>query len=239
VIRLMPRIHPHIRQAMASRFLARNTHCSIKVQKGRSLWEGSMPHFLGGIVGVLAALANRNLVTGALVGIIVAKMPGVLKTMGRRKSKAKLERCIYRIYRYLSNQVSSGVHPMDALKTVYRIPRDTEIREWLISLSARLELTHDLEAAFQPFRERFRCMEVESLYTALYQGIHTGNAGDLLEKQEEYLFSKYMSRMQAETESSRYKAFFAALVFSSVLCILFAIPMIMQVGDAVNAISGP
>jgi hypothetical protein len=145
---------------------------------------------------------------------------------------------MYRIYRYLSNQISSGVKPMDAMKTVYNVPEDKELKSCLIDVSARLELTNDIEESFKVFREKFSSMETESLYLSLKQGIETGTTGDLLEKQEEYHFSKYLSRIQAETENSGYKAFIAALAFSTVICIMFVIPLLIEAGNAVALLSG-
>jgi len=176
------------------------------------------------LVGPLAVLAGSEIVIEMVV------------TNGRRKVNLKFQRYIYKIYKYLHNQISSGVKVTDAIRTVYDVIEDRELKEILIKMAARYELTLDVDAALEEFRSNFDVHEAQTLCIALKQGIETGDNQELLAKQEDMMFKKYFNYIQAETDSCRNRSLAAASVFTAIVVILIVVPMLNDVGEAVGKI---
>lgn len=154
----------------------------------------------------------------------------------RKKLNLKFQKYVYKIYKYLHNQVSSGVKVTDAIKTVYEVIDDADLRRILIRLAARYELTLDIDAALDEFRSSFALQEAETLCIALKQGVMTGDNRELLERQEDVMFKKYFNYIQAETDSCRFKSMLAAVMFSAIIVIMVAVPLLRDVADAVGNI---
>ena len=234
---LQMRLDGQFRKIMAVRRIGKTSQKSVQDGKNAA-GKKYLRQAVGIGAGLAAVLVRRRLLAGMAVWLLATRLPNILEAMEKKRKRRDIGKHIYRIYRFLSNQMSSGIKPHDALKSAFNIPEEGELRECLVDLSAKLELTNDLETAFASFRTRYASAEAESLYLCLKQGIETGMAGDLLEKLEEYYFSKYLGQMQAETENSGYRALAAAVLFSLTLCALLVIPLLMEAGHAVSAITG-
>lgn len=158
----------------------------------------------------------------------------------RRKKylELRLQRSIYKIYKYLHNQISSGIKATDAIKTMYEVIDDREIKEILVLFAARFELTLDCGSSLEELKSNFDLQEVETLCVALQQGIDTGGNREMLARQEELMFSKYFSYIQAETDSCRLRGMLAAGFFTVVVVLMIGIPMFHDVLKAVDNIFG-
>ncbi|HHW32031.1 MAG TPA: hypothetical protein GXX20_10235 [Clostridiaceae bacterium] len=160
-----------------------------------------------------------------------------LVILARKKAhNLKLQKNIYKIYKYLHNQISSGVRVTDAVKTVYEVIEDKKLRNILIRLAATYELTLDIDKALGEFKSNYDTPESETLCVALKQGVLTGDNRELLARQEDIMFNKYFYYIQAETDNCRFKSAAAVGLFCSVIVIMILIPMIMDVTDAVRRI---
>ncbi len=171
----------------------------------------------------------------AAVVLIYSVSESVISS-NKRKVNLRFQKHIYKIYKYLHNQITSGVKPTDAVRTVYETTDDNEIREILVRLAARYELTLDIDNALEELRTSFDAHEAETLCIALKQGIETGDNKDLLAKQEDIMFKKYFNYIQAETDSCRNRGVAAAAVYVAVVAAMIIIPMLDEVGQAVGKI---
>lgn len=140
----------------------------------------------------------------------------------------KFQRHVYKIYKYLHNQISSGVTITEAIKTVYQIMEDEGIKMSLIRMAATYELTTDIDLAIQEISNEYDNLEAETLAIAIRQGVATGGEGNLLEQQEELMFNKYMNYIQAETDRCTYIGIAAALSFAFIIVLMATMPMIME-----------
>lgn len=152
---------------------------------------------------------------------------------GRKKMNLKLQRYIYKIYKYLHNQVSSGIKVTDAIRSVYEVIEDRELKSVFIRLAARYELTLDIDTALAEFRERFAAHEAETLCVALKQGVETGDNQEILARQEEVMFKKYFNYIQAETDSCKTRSMAAAVMFTAIVVIMIAVPLINDTSEAI------
>mgnify|MGYP005848800281 CR=1 FL=1 len=156
--------------------------------------------------------------------------------MEKKKHNMKLQRCIYKVYKYLHNQISSGVKVTDAVKTMHEAADDREIKNIMIRIAAVYELTMDMDSALGELKSSFDSQEVETLCTALKQGVLTGDSGELLERQENVMFNRYFNHIQAETDGCRIKSAIAAAVFAAIVVIMIAVPMLNEIGEAAGKI---
>jgi len=154
----------------------------------------------------------------------------------KRKFNLRFQKNAYKIYKYLHNQISSGVKVTDAIKTVYEVIDDKDLREVLVELAARYMLTLDIDASLEEFRSNFDNQEAETLCVALKQGVITGDNKDLLERQEDVMFKKYFNYIQAETDSCRVRSVLAAAMFVAVIVIMITVPLLNDVTDAIQNI---
>ncbi len=186
---------------------------------------------------IISAAANYpDLKASAAASLLFAAIMEMVISAGRRKIDLKLQRYIYKIYKYLHNQVSSGIKVTDAVKTVYEVIEDRELRGILIRLAARYELSLDIDTALEEFKASFAVHEAETLCVALKQGIETGDNQELLARQEDVMFKKYFNYIQAETDGCKTRSMIAAAMFTAVVVIMIVVPLFNDAADAVGKI---
>jgi len=157
----------------------------------------------------------------------------------RKKEKElelSLQKYAYKIYKYLHNQISSGIKVTDAIKNVYEVINDNRLKNVLIRMAARYELTMDIDSALNEFRSVYDTHEAESFCVAIKQGILTGDNTELLARQEEIMFKKYFAYIQAETDSRKTRCLMAAVVFVAIIVIMILIPLIYDAAGALEKI---
>lgn len=190
-----------------------------------------------GIVFIGAFCTNYpDLIRPAASVILTNSIIEAVVASNKRRVNLRFQKHIYKIYKYLHNQISSGVKPTDAVRTVYEVTDDRELRGILVKLAARYELTLDIDIALEEFRSNFDTHEAETLCIALKQGIDTGDNKDLLARQEDIMFKKYFNYIQAETDSCRNRGVAAAAVYVAIVAVMIIVPLLDEVGQAVGKI---
>lgn len=192
---------------------------------------------LSPVVFLIAFISNYPEIARPLSSVILINtvMESVISS-GRRKINLRFQKYIYKIYKYLHNQITSGIKPTDAIRSVYEVTDDSELRGILIRLAARYELTLDIDSALEEFRSHFDAHEAETLCVALKQGIDTGDNKELLARQEDVMFKKYFNYIQAETDSCRNRSLAAAAVFVAIVVVMIIVPMLRDTGEAIGKI---
>jgi Flp pilus assembly protein TadB len=196
----------------------------------------SLQYILPFISGVLVLIFLHTWQQALVITVFIFTYVRVVISMQINKITMKFQRYMYKIYKYLSNQISSGTLVSDAIKSVYLIVDDKDIRSALIRLSAHYELSNNIDSALSEFRQSFDCQEAESLCVALKQGVETGDNKEILSRQEKMMFSKYLNFIQAETDRCTYKSFFAAIVFCAIVTIMIIIPLLGDIQQSIKQI---
>lgn len=192
---------------------------------------------LSPLVLVIAFMLNYpDLLRPLAVVVLINTVMESLISSNKRKINLRFQKYIYKLYKYLHNQISSGVKPTDAVRFLYEVTDDKELGAILVRLAARYELTLDIDAALEEFRSNFDAHEAETLCIALKQGIDTGDNKELLAKQEDVMFKKYFSYVQAETDSCRSRSVAACAVFVAIVAVMIIVPMLMEVSQAIGNI---
>jgi Flp pilus assembly protein TadB len=150
----------------------------------------------------------------------------------KKERAAQFRGSAYKIYRYLHNQVASGIKTTDAIKTVYRVVDDKELKQSLMLLAARYTRTLDIEASLEQFRKSYDMQEVESLCVALKQGIDTGDNKETLRRKERVMFRRHFNFVQAETDMCRLKSKLVVCMFIAIIIIMLVIPLLNDINDA-------
>jgi len=186
----------------------------------------------------MAALCMNypDVVRPAAAAVLINVIMELVVKAGTRNVNLRFQKYIYKIYKYLHNQISSGVKPTDAVRCVYEVTEDKELRGILVRLAARYELTLDIDAALEEFRSNFDTHEAQTLCIAIKQGIETGDNKELLAKQEDIMFKKYFNYVQAETDSCRNRSVAAATVYVAIVAVMIIVPMLSEVNQAIGNI---
>ena len=189
------------------------------------------------IIFLLGVALNYPRIAPAIFGsLLMFLMVDYIMRRNRKKLENEFKYSAYKIYRYLHNQISSGVSVTDAIKTVYKVVENNRLQDNLILLAARYARTLDINSALEEFKSNYSLQEVESLCVALKQGIETGDNKDILERQEKLMFSQYFNYIQAETEACRRKRTLIIGVYAFIIVVMLLIPMINDAADAINRI---
>lgn len=221
------------------------TYVRAKEKMKKSGYKGSytavvyimLKYVLTGVLVLISLISNypsikESLILGVMIVLIIE---AVIKNR-RKKHNLKFQRYIYKIYKYLHNQVSSGVKITDAVKSVYEVIEDRELKGIFIQLAARYDLTLDIDTALDEFKSNFDVEEAETLCVALKQGIMTGDNTGLLARQEEVMFSKYFNYIQAETDNCRLRGTLACAIFTTIVVVMISVPLLNDVKEAVSKI---
>lgn len=177
-----------------------------------------------------------DIVRSAMLAIMLTVIMELIVGKEKRKINLKFQKYIYKIYKYLHNQISSGVKVTDAVRTVYEVIDDKQLKFVLIRLAASYELTLDIDTALEDFRGNFDINEAETLCIALKQGIETGDNQELLARQEDVMFKKYFNYIQAETDSCKTRSLLAVAMFTAIVVIMIIVPLFNDMTEGVGKI---
>ena len=160
-----------------------------------------------------------------LVAVLIFTIVEYAIWSGRMGMSRKFRNSVYRIYKYLNNQISSGVPIREAIASVYEIVSDKEISTLLLKMGSLYIQLSDIDLALDDFKSNFNLQEADALAVAIKQGIDTGDNSNILERQEKTMFKKYINHIQAETKAQSNFVIGSAICFLSIIVILIAIPM--------------
>ena len=124
----------------------------------------------------------------------------------------------------------------DAIKSMYRIVEDPELKQCLIDVSAYYSKTTDLTKSLEILKEQYKSMEVDTLCIAIEQGIYTGTNYETLKRMEALLFKRYIYQIKLETKWRKKKSILSVLLLCTVMILMIAIPVVMDMMKAFNQI---
>lgn len=222
----------HIREK-----IKKNIEKSEYAKKSDAITFFALRYVLPGFVFVLTWMLNYPSIYRAIASsLLIFAVTEYLNRSKKKRRKLIFQKNAYKIYKYLHNQISSGIKVTEAVKTMYAVIEDKELREHLLRLAAGYELTLDIETCLEEFTGKFDSDDASALCSAIKLGIDTGDNSELLARQEEIMFRKYFNFIQAETEACRGKSAAAAALFAVIIVIMIAMPMIKSVTESMNII---
>lgn len=154
----------------------------------------------------------------------------------KKKEQSLIEYYGYKIFKFLINQVSSGILISDAIKSMYRIVDEKNLKKTLIEVSAYYSKTTDLSASLEILKNKYKGIEVDTLCMAIEHGIYTGANYETLRKMEQLLFKRYINQIKLETRWRKKRSILSVLLLCSIMILMIAIPVVMDMLEAFNQI---
>lgn len=162
--------------------------------------------------------------------------PSIQKFRLKKRRSRVLSFYGYKIFKYILNQLSSNIYVSDTIQSLYMVVDDHELRQTLIDLSAHYVQTSNLEEALSILKRTYKGLEIDTLCVAIEQGIKTGTNFETLVRMEELLFKKYIYQIKRETELKRKRGIISVMLLCTVIVLMIAIPVIMDIILAFNQI---
>lgn len=187
------------------------------------------------IFGLLSGASLLRPLAGSLLLAFLTN--NMLRCRAIERKKAFI-RSLYKIYRFLDGQISSGVAVTDALRGLSTAVRDPVVYPALVQFSAIYEVTLDCDRAFDVLRRLFHSQDCDLLFAHVHQCLQSGVAGKSMVRMEELLFARTFSLMQEETKRIRTHLTLTAACALIPIIILFLYPMLQSALGALQSIFG-
>lgn len=200
-------------------------------------WFGQLPYKLQ-IVSIIfmSLLVLYDFFLGFIL-ILVATVTYLFYKRHQKSNKAKMIKFYgYKIFKFLLNQVTSGIKINDAIKSMYKVVDDKSLRKCLLEVAAYHSKTNDIEYALGILKTSYKGMAVDTLCMAIEQGIYTGTNFETLKKIEELLFKTYINEINLETQGRKKQSIVSVLMLCTVVVLMIAIPVFIDIVDAFNQI---
>lgn len=143
---------------------------------------------------------------------------------------------VYKIYRHMALQISSGMSSAEAIKYLHESVEEPFLKEAMYRFSSCYFKTMNLELALSELTERIEGDEVQVLATVLRQGLQTGDSYEMVIKQEQLMVKRYYAALSAESERIRTKGVLIAIGLCLLIFLLLAAPMVYEMGRATQSI---
>lgn len=194
-------------------------------------------YFLSVLLGIIGAITNYpDISKGLLMFFIVFIVSELVVRSEIKRNNRSFQKNAYKIYKFLNNQVSSGIRISEALKNLYMIIDDYNMKKVLIRFSAIYIQTTNIDLALKEFDKYYSTQESESLCICIKQGITSGDSSNLLMRQEEMMFSKYVNYIQLETELQRHKGLICVTLLCVIVILMIGIPLMLDMNRALTKI---
>jgi hypothetical protein len=148
--------------------------------------------------------------------------------MKKRLKRTEFSKQLYRIYKYLYLQSSSGMRGEDIIKSLHRIIYKQPLKDLLLKMSATVAQTHDIAYAIQQFRRHFNEEDGEMLMSIFETMRLSGLSKDAYMRLDQMMFQKYLIQMGRDTQRIRRLYFYAVTSFIIAACLLLFLPIVDQ-----------
>jgi hypothetical protein len=194
-------------------------------------------YFFSIFLGIVGVITNYpDIYKGMLIFLIIFIASEFVVESEIKRNNRIFQKNAYKIYKFLNNQVSSGIRISEALKNLYMIIDDYNMKKVLIRFSAIYIQTTNIDLALKEFDKYYSTQESESLCICIKQGITSGDSSNLLMRQEEMMFSKYVNYIQMETEFQKQKGLICVTMLCIIIIIMIGVPLILDMNRAITSI---
>ena len=191
------------------------------------------------VLTLLAAILRGPIHLLFLTGILVAVSANSWVSFRIRKRQQAFQVCLYKIYRFIDLQLTSGVKCFDVLKGLPEAIDQPRIVEDFLRFSACLALTLDLDRALEELQLSFAGPEMNLLASQLRNCMQTGVSGQTFQRMENLLFNRHLILVRARSKKLRSELLIAALLALVPIEILFVYPLAAQALASLGQLYGP
>ena len=185
------------------------------------------------LVGMVVACFKWQTVWDCLIALGLLEMLFFILTEIQAKARqAEFATGVYRVYRYMALQMTAGMSPAETLRHLHEAVSEPYLKEAVYSFSSCYFRTMDLEVATEELVKRIAGDEIQVLATVLRQGVETGDAYGLIQKQEQLMLKRYYAALETETAMMQAKGIGLATGLCLLVFVLLALPMLYEMSRA-------
>lgn len=233
IISLSPKMMKIIRKVFVYSNDLDKTHLSLEDKwVFHILWSVFIPMVC--VIGFFRYEMSQHLFVIFLAGSYVGKR--FLVVSFKKQRSLMFNKNAYRLYKFLHNQLSAGVHPNRCMTNLYRIVEDTFLRERLKAFGSMYVQTLDFYLAFEEISNYYGGIDVDAFRIAMEQGLMMGDNLKTLQKQEALMFSKYMNYLQLETNRQKLRTLVVITIFCGIIIFMIGLPLMIELNQALNII---
>lgn len=193
---------------------------------------------LPAVIVIIGWLGGTRFKYAFLFAILLASVTNTVINRKKKMRNHAFSRSLYKIYRFIDEQVSSGVHVTDTLRGLSEAVRDPVVRPALVRFSTVYAVTLDCEQAFAVLNHYFGGKDCFLLAVHIRQCIKSGVTGRTMHRMEELLFTRTFGMMQEDTRAIRgHLAITAALALMTPM-VLFLYPLLHEAANAMHNLMG-
>lgn len=200
------------------------------------LWGFLLPAPLGLLLAIALKRPDQNLFLAGLLASILLNSWLSRRIRQRRRS---FQLSLYKIYRFLDLQLTSGIKAMDVLKGLADVIDQPLIRPDFQRFCAQLELTLDIDRALLELDTVFAGPDMNLLASQLRNSLQTGVVGQTFYRMESLMFNRHIALIQARSKQIRTWLVLVALLALIPIEILFLYPIVAQALAAFTQLFGP
>lgn len=152
----------------------------------------------------------------------------VIGIKSKRKQSTELSKNFYRLYKYITIQVSAGSRPEDIYKSLYKIVHSKALKAELLTFSVILTQRHDIKQSLEGLKKQLDFDEGQIFVGILQSMSGTGLSSDAFMRLDHMLFQKYLSGIRAETDKVRQLYLAAVITFTAVTTCMLLFPILHQ-----------
>ncbi len=160
----------------------------------------------------------------------------VMRLKKDRINSTIIAKNFYRIYKYLYIQTVTGARPEDVLKSMHQIVDHVLLKKVLVSMSAILSQTNDVEEALNYLKIKFAYEEGEILVGILKSITISGLSQESFLRLDQMLFQKYLTQLRKDTAQIKRTYFYAIVCFTIAASMIIFIPLLEQMLNSANII---
>lgn len=190
---------------------------------------------LGVSTGAYVAATGR-IPNGIAIGIAPFPICAAMLALKKNERKDCFRKNAYKLYKYIFNQISAGVRPYNALKSMYRVVDDGKLRKMLRDACAKYAVSMDEKLLADELEEKINTCEAGDFASSIRNGLFESGDKKLLERMEKLMFNRYFAYVQRKTDGVRTKCLLTVVMLCMVVVAMVLVPTFLDVGNAIESI---
>jgi Flp pilus assembly protein TadB len=178
--------------------------------------------------------AWRSLLWAALAWIPVEILRRWRLKQYQRQFESRFNQNLYKIYRFLYTQLMAGHSSVEILRQIHLAAPDDDMRSAMNAFTGSYFRTLNFERASMELLQRYPVKASEVLLSILRQGIESGDAMDLIQRQEEVMIQRYMDAVILENEQIQLKLILLIVASGGIVFAIMGIPLVLQMLEALK-----
>lgn len=191
---------------------------------------------MGGVLLGIFFAANGNFSAAMVFFIMPILIAASMLKIKKKNKQSGFQKNAYKLYKYILNQITAGVKPCEALKSMYQVVEDKELKCILVDACAKYAVSMNEDILAQEIIQNINTPEAISFAQSIKDRLFESRDHKLLERLEQLMFNRYFAYVQRMTDGVRSKCFVAVLILCVVIVVMILIPTFIDVGNAIDSI---